>query len=152
MLFRLARFCWLPVIVLLAGIAELRAQRFDDEESASFVRSVTEQLTSRQSEILLGQVWWGNADEAARAGLAEAFSEIAKYRIHSVKLRGLMPEDRLLDGSDRSVTTDLPVRAVLSIEIAVTDAKGDAHFLFEYPVGRADGKVWILPVLDRSRR
>ena len=140
------------LLLLAAGTASLSAQRLGQEESARFLTFMREQLAAKQADSILEMVWWGNAEEDSKNGLRTAFAELSRHRLHSMKLRPLGAEDRLLDGSDRSVTTDLPVRAILSIEIAAGEEGSDALFLFEYPVGQAEGKVWILPVLDRSRR
>jgi hypothetical protein len=121
------------------------------EEAKAFEALIRDGFVKNSPEELLQAVWWRGADAPARRSLSVAFQELAKYKVHSMRLRELGPEDSLLDGSDRSIVTDLPVRAVLAIELAVADGP-DGIFLFEYPIGRSDGKLWILPVVDRSRR
>lgn len=141
---------WTLLAFLVSGTSVLRAAD-RAVEWATMQTLVQERLAKKDVPGLLQLVWWRGADEEAKKSLETAFSELVKYPTSKVLVGEPGMNDQLLGADDSSVRTDLTVKAQLTIDLKVGAAADDV-FTFEYPVGQADGRWWILPVLERKRK
>lgn len=145
----------LLIVLMAVSLPSLFSQSLPERQRFETVQAaMTTAFRQKDVDTFLSGVWWVGSDRGSRDRLTKAFQEICRFPIVGVQVKLPTAIDRALEregGGKTNLRTALPIDAILEVEVQFGADSGDT-MLFQYPLGRAEGRLWILPWIEGRAR